>query len=398
MVLWLTATSGRVLCQPTSVVQGLPSKSELSSNLDTYIYFAGPEDMEKPEISASAATLVPWAEADKQAVRLAIRDAFAKTPWLIAGSGWKHKVAFGRISQTSSSHTFRGSTPYAISGPGYVIFTDTFFAAKNQAHALVHELVHVADCGNRLAYSQEWVKFAQPTICKLRLREQLLTQKGWFWYDADIQKRNIWPGLYAAENLKEALAEYFTAYEEASKFPIAPEFKDTVAPHLIAPTEDELAWRDVMTQAIMRFKCQQFEAAIPLFLEAQKIDPGPPTLDYYLAECLMHRVNGAELAMPSISQAVDKLSELGVAVDEPMLHVALLLKSNVLRKNGKFAEAVALTNRVLSQNLYDEDARFIRGASENLAGPRGQALQDIYYSRGCFGFVFCLFDGHRCRS
>ncbi len=262
-------------------------------------------------------------------------------------------MAFGRISQASSRQTFRGSPPYAISGPGFIIFTDTFFAAKNQAHALIHELVHVADCGNRIAYSPEWVKFAQPTICTLRLREQLLTQKGWFWYNTDIQKRNIWPGLYASENLKEALAEYFTAYEEGSEFPIAPVFKETIAHHLIAPTEEELAWRDVMTQATVHFKSQQFEDAMTLFLQAQKIDPSPPTLDYYLAECLTHRVNGPVLALPSISDAVDKLSQLGVAVDEPMLHVALLLKSNILRKkNGKFEEAIVLANRSLvSQNL-----------------------------------------------
>jgi hypothetical protein len=338
------------------------------SDIDDYIYFAGVDDMQKPEIIASAQQLVPWTEADKLAVRHAISDAFHKTPWLVAGSGFKHKLAFCRISQAWSVQKFRGAAPYAFSGPGYIVFTDTFFGAKNQAHALVHELVHVADCGNTIAYSPEWVKFAQPTICKLRLREQLLTQKGWFWYNDEVRRKNIWPGLYGSENLKEALAEYFTAYAENNGFPIAQDFKDDVANLLIAPSDQQLVWRDSMTQALIQFKCRHYEDAITLLLEAQKLDPAPPALDYYLAECFMHGSDGAPLAQPSISKALDKFDQLGVAIDEPMVHVALLMKSNLLRNKGHYDEAILLTNKILSFNLYDEDARFIRGACENLGG------------------------------
>jgi tetratricopeptide (TPR) repeat protein len=373
-----------------------PSSKQLSDALDDYIYFAGVDDMQKSEIIASAQQLVSWTEADKLAVRQAISDAFRKTPWLIAGSGFKHKLAFCRISQARSVQKFRGAPPYAFSGPGYIVFTDTFFGAKNQAHALVHELVHVADCGNTIAYSPEWVKFAQPTICKLRLREQLLTQKGWFWYNDEVRKKNIWPGLYGSENLKEALAEYFTAYAENNGFPIAQDFKDDVATLLIAPSDQQLVWRDTMTQALIQFKCRHYDDAITLLIEAQKLDPAPPALDYYLAECFMHRSDGAALALPSISKALAKFDQLVVAIDEPMVHVALLMKSNLLRNNGHYDEAILLTNKILSFNLYDEDARFIRGACENRDGLRGQSLQDTYFSRGCFGFVFTSLMGIAC--
>ncbi len=63
VVLGLAVASGAAFSQPASVIKNL--SSDHIGNLDDYIYFAGPEDMDKPEIRASAATLIPWSEADR---------------------------------------------------------------------------------------------------------------------------------------------------------------------------------------------------------------------------------------------------------------------------------------------------------------------------------------------
>lgn len=220
-------------------------------------------------------------------------------------------------------------------------------------HQIAHECAHLHDALYRIAWSKEWVAFAQPRI--LRVQQRFQEQSGmkaadYVWQKPD-QKDPQWgkllndlareeglPRGYGSLNLQESLADIVGHVALRSKFPVPQEIKDLVVARFTAtPWEPDPNVRAVH-QGFAALYEGRADEAIARFSTVLAQEPE------YL---MLHEVRGVayrmrrdyDLAIADFTRVV----ELG-----PALHSeSLRQRATLYLQTGKRTQATADCQRLL---------------------------------------------------
>jgi tetratricopeptide (TPR) repeat protein len=351
----------------------------LEGQVDQYIYFAEQCDSEKPEIISAEEQITNWTETEKRVVVEALLCTYQENPRLILNVVNARKLTFARVK--SSPNTF---TKFASSAPGVILVNDGFFASPLRHHAIVHELVHLNDVGNEVAYSNLWNSSVSKLIAQLRLRAQFLTPDGSRWYDSFVMRNKIWTGLYGAMNLKEALAEFICfSIEHPNNILLDGGIKHAILNATLNPSKSELRLRDLITKGLIQSRCKAYPQALQTFQSAYACDSRSPLLQFHLAYCF-EELGNVQNALQFGNLAEKTVRECDLPLQEPLVQDVMLLQARLLFKNHREAEAKSILDTVVRSNPYNTEALYWRSRCEFKMTQWGNYLNDFYQSRDYF--------------
>jgi tetratricopeptide (TPR) repeat protein len=257
-----------------------------AEDFDTYFEFIDPQ---KYAELYHECLLLPWSEAEKESLRQVGSHIATALPGLArrASSGQRLKLyrtavmpAGGRIHDSFDSA--------AMTFPDGIAVSYSFFncSERGQMRELLHELVHAADFAGQIAYSEEWVAFANPTISHIRSKAALSrVTRHEVMLTAEEQN---WPGLYATENLVEALAECFVAQACAEQnYQLSEDFNSRFAKQLLTAEPSEITFLRHYKAGRIHLEAKQYAAAISEFLQASEIDPQAATPHVMLSSAFL---------------------------------------------------------------------------------------------------------------
>jgi tetratricopeptide (TPR) repeat protein len=306
----------------------------LSTNAEDYFEF-----VDALPASSALNELRPWTVAEKNAVRPVVQKIFEQLPGLVVHAAGGRKIA---LLKSGLPHEAQAKTS-AVSVPEGFLFSDGFFIDDKdyQRHVLVHELVHGSDFGGQIAFSKEWVGFANPVITELRDTCKL-HHPGEF---SDDLVKGKWVSFYGTANLSEALAEYFRfANLDARRFRVDPAFA-TFAEKLKSPSKEELEFQDHLKNAFVYFRAGKHEDAIVEMEKSLKLKPDASWVMVHIAASYSLKPDYPK-ALAISRKALKLLQEAGVPDTEPGALYLDRTKSYALTKLGRNKEALAILQKL----------------------------------------------------
>jgi tetratricopeptide (TPR) repeat protein len=323
-----------------------------------------------------AAHFKPWTDDEKGLVSQILDHVLKKAPGLLLMASSNGKIAIKRVPILflPAAHGEARRLGSACNAAGDIVLADKFFRYERPPRILVHELTHAADAGSHISLSKEWVEFAGPTISKIR------TQQFDCVNDDDgllstIRAKGVWPSGYGCINLAEGLAEYVTAFVEDRDFPIKQQFKQKIAPRLLAPSKVDIAWTRSFRCGDANYRAGHFDEAITEFQESAKIDPSSPLPYVYIAFCYARKAD-VNKAVEYSSRAVKSFETANVEPADPFRITALRLHGTLLAHVGREQEAIAMLDEVLKHRPRSREALELRADLHEKMGNREGASKD----------------------
>jgi len=306
-------------------------------HIDNYIGFASAP--KKVKLLDGKYPCKPWTNSEVQEIREIGDRVYRFGPGLFKLAATTGKISLWRVAKVPlNSPVLLSSYADAITENDNIYISDAFFAGNYRFREFVHELVHAADFGYHLTYSKEWVSFAQPIISKLKLRQEMTPHSRYYDLEQLIRTQNIWPSLSGCQNLKEALAEYFAAFAENSKFCTQESFRNGIAQRLICPVEADLLWSKRCRLGAFAFDKQDYAKALAEFSKAVALDPLAPLPHIFIARIHFHQFDDQK-CLDESDVASECFKKAGVLPTDPTYHTLKLLRSSVLERLGRHEDA-----------------------------------------------------------
>lgn len=325
--------------------------------------FQGPRSarlsMPKTDNHGSPIIYQYWKDKEKEQIIYELETVISAYPGLVLNASSGQSINLFRIKKLDSKLSSRKrsnclATAYPKSKS--ISISDLYFPNKKKNsnsglyRTLIHELVHLADCGNRYSYSKVWIKAAYPKIreakffWRLRLKSKI----------HKIAKTNNLPSTYSTKNLRECLAECASTYL-AEGYPdtkIAKVFKKKIEPKLLQPTQEECLWSINFIKGQKALQKGNLKLAKNQILKAMKINPSvPELLDDYAR--LLYLEKSYEKGLSVSKQSVKDLDEL--MKEENYYPSIQRLKHHAIRLTqlDKFEEAIPYFNKLISAGCYE---------------------------------------------
>lgn len=257
-------------------------------------------------------SLKSWTQSEKEAVTRLVAQVLNRAPGLLLAASGSSTIKLFRIR--SSRDEGHGVTRL-IARSGVILVPDAYFHTAKQFHFLLHELLHLADSGNHLSYSKDWVQFANPIIQQLRRqsKNKSITDQAKLWISAN--RNNLWPDtFFGCQNLTEAFAFYFTEYVEGSEFRCDPIQIQRFRSHILSPTDQELSFTKHFVAGQNAYE-RDYLLARSEFSAANELDPSVARVYLGLAGTYFH-TGDIERELALQKQALDAFEAAGVPETE----------------------------------------------------------------------------------
>jgi len=241
--------------------------------------------------------------------------------------------------------------------------------------------VHIADSGDRTAFSKEWATFALPEISKIRKTVGLMNRRQIASYQKNFRRQGEWPSLYATVNLREALAEYMSEYVMGTDFVVKPEFITKIGAPFLSPTENDLKWLYSVQFGMALMGRKDYENAISRFDEAIELVPWSPVPYLFVAHCSAHAGKDFARSDKSIGKAIVCFDEAGIPPQEPDTKLLVPLRASVLAEQGDFTGALKLLDQVLLESPDYREALALRSWCRYQRGLLSLAADDYYLAK-----------------
>ncbi len=317
--------------------------------LKNFVTYLEPNDTNDP-----AAFQKPWSLDERSFVSACMEQIGAEAPNLveaIATPSIKIARATKIESQDfqSSFKTIHASTDRLT---GTIWIADTFFVKpeetkiKESKKDLVHEIIHLADCGSQFSFSKEWVVFAEPKIGLVQKVVSQNPERMHFELDKEVKKNKIWPGIHASSSLSEALAGCFAAAFCGETFCGSDEFRKIFYAHLLNPSHQRRSWISHFRMGAHYFIDSEYDLAIMEFCKCKAIDRSAPMPEVYIARCYLAE-HKFELALQHLLVARRLLDTAEIPLSEPTTQKTYKLLVELLTKANRTTEAQEVLSRFL---------------------------------------------------
>lgn len=344
------------------------STRPISKNAEDYFEFvdAMPESSELHDLRA-------WNAEEKAAVRVAFENVFEQLPGLVVHAAGGRKLAFFRSGLDREEQS--KASAYRL--PEGLLFSDGFFNGDPQyaVEVFLHELVHCADFGGQIAFSKDWVQFADPIISELRETNKLL-HPGEF---SDTLVKGKWVSYYGTANLSEALAEYFRvamkSSDSAANRPFAP-----FAEKLKFPTKEELQFQDRVKNASIFLRAHKYDEAIIELKEAQKLIPQTAWVSIQLAAAHSLKKDFTHCLAES-RKSMALIEDAKIPDSEPDPLYLQRTRSYALQKRGKHRDALKILDELCIMEPDSRYAFLARAASHEKLGHLSDTALNYYELR-----------------
>lgn len=215
--------------------------------------------------------LVPWTSDEKKIVGHLLERAARDFPEFMTIVQRGRPIKFARSRLIISEN---GSAT-ATTLNDVIVLSDRFFGHSSLFyHVILHELVHRADYFQYIAYSKEWVDFANPIVAEAKKKPA--NQAGLIWPD----------GFFLTADYTEGFADYVAKYLRGSYYPSRKQFERQFAPLVLAPTRAQKRWTELMYLGHALLWKRQFKQAAVEFKEAISVKGDRPASYLELGYCL----------------------------------------------------------------------------------------------------------------
>lgn len=260
--------------------------------------------------------------------------------------------------------------------------SDVFFhprMTQRRRHAILHELVHIADPCCEMAYSKDWIEYALPLITDIKSKSKLVLEESRGQFQEWIKLRDGWLSIYASENLREAFAEYICfAIESKAK---AHNSKRLFLSSIENPSNAELKHRLQLSLIAEQIETKQLGLSSKALEEALKCFKQNPCLGYLLAfNCEKKKRKADSLVIGEA--AISKFKELGVDSSEEWFDLLLNQQAKLRYEGRQYSKAAELLCLSLTNHPNNKIALCMLSKCLESQGNHCIALQALYRSRG----------------
>lgn len=333
--------------------------------------------------------LKPWSKEEKEDITGILSCLLRRGPGVLVRAAATGPVKLARAASFKGSTAFGNRSnsfveevaPLAAAHECSIVLSDRFFRCNQQAHGLIHELVHIADSGDRTAFSKEWATFALPEISKIRKMVAPMNRRQIASYQRNFRKQGEWPSLYATVNLREALAEYMSEYVMGTEFAVKPEFITKIGAPFLSPTDNDLKWLSSVQSGMALMGRKDYKNAISRFDQAIELVPWSPVPYLFVAHCSAHAGKDFARSDKSIGKAIACFDEAGIPPQEPDTKLLVPLRASVLAEQGDFTAALKLLDQVLLESPDYREALALRSWCRYQRGLLWQAADDYYLAK-----------------
>lgn len=353
-------------------------RNKHTKSIDDYIYMLDRES-KIPPWSGEKLAPKPWALEEVNEIRPLLVDILRKYPGLFELAASNGKVKIYRCLVPPGDSKFA----IAVSSLDSLFLPNAFFheSRRKKYKYLVHEMVHLADWGGRLAYSNEWVSFANPVASKMRLQLKLGDFNTWNQlYESVTKEERSWPSIYGSTNLREALAEFFAEFAANERFPegVRPSY-DKFAQKLIQPSEQDIQWSKHFKQAMVLVMEKNHLSAIQELEQCISIDPAAPYPYHFLIMEADKSENWTKYSIAA-KEGLKVYQSAGVPINEGGRASVTMNCARVTAQCGRLGEAINLLDTILDADPGNEFALESRASIHEYLGHFGQSLDDTYSS------------------
>ena len=312
------------------------------------------EDSRQPNVKYSD-TGKPWKDPEREKVLGYFAFVKEKAPGLL-----KRATAFRPI------RVYRAKGIIYTTGGAFndqldngILLPDSFFGrdAEMALRPLIHELAHLADLGNKVAHSPEWIGLVENKIdrVKAKMNQDRVTpdQEDGSRLQREIALKEGFPTGYASSNLYEALAEYVSYIVIPDQHPIPNAIHRFVNAKMLSEDftpDDSMRQLDV---AYVQFQTGNLDEAIRAFDRAIALDPS-------FGEAYRQRASAYE-AKRQIKEAISDLTR-AIALFPPSLVGAIYRdRGKAWTKIGFAPNAIEDFSNAIKYSATDAWAYFERG-------------------------------------
>jgi|AGTN01.1.fsa_nt_gi hypothetical protein len=375
----------------------------LGDDLSKFVEFV---DSDSAVAEGVKCPLKPWTKDEKDDITRILTCLLHRGPGVLVRAAANGPVKLARAA------TFRGSTafskgnsfmedeaPLAAAHECSIVLSDRFFRCDQQGHGLIHELVHIADSGDRTAFSKEWAGFALPEISKIRKNTSTMSVRQMATYQNEFRKAGDWPSLYATVNMREALSEYMSEYVMGTEFTLKPEFITKIGAPFLAPTANDLKWLSSVQSGMLLMGKKAYATAVPKFEEAIELAPWSPMPYLFVAHCSVHWDKDYSKSDKMIAKAIACFDGAGIPAQEPDTKQLVPLRASVLAEQGDYMTAIKLLDQVLLESPNYREALVLRSWCRYHRGNLSQSAEDYYLAKcGADDYSWALFNAPASRA
>ncbi len=350
------------------MVSSLPAFAG-QNNLFDYVEFKTAKDFADAQLPAPKNSVyVDWTEVERKEIEEIFQDIFVEYPGLLVCCGSGKKLAIYRVN----SNNF-----IASSKSRRLTFANLFFLSHSPSrrkHAVLHELIHVADIGCQIAYSPQFLEISRPLLFGYVGKAELVSADSRKQLESLYKQKTDWCGFYAASNFREAFAEY-------ACFKLESGAREPLISKLTEPSQAELDINQLISDVIDLNEKDKSWQLIQSCKKALSMCPSNPNLKYLLAA--NYSRNGQLLNASQVGRsAVTEFLRLRLTPQEEWFHFLLKDQAQVQYKLGKFQSALIYLDRDLL--YYPNDINNLRLKSQCLEamGLQGESLWFKYRSLG----------------
>lgn len=312
-----------------------------------------------------------WTVEDEETVQESIKKIYNEFPGLIQAAAYKQKIVLVRVQKSSF---------IASANCNRIAFGDLFFkkmASSLRFRYLFHELVHVRDVGCTISYSPEWIEISLSKIKRISRLANLLTKNGRLELNKYLALHNIWPNIYACENLREALAEYISARTEEQDYHVNP----NILMRVLKPTHLEAENRLTILNALNLTYSGSYELAIKTCMAGQSYGNDQPILNCLLAFNFA-KLGKTYACIDACEKANKAFATLGIDSKEYWCHENLKLLGSTLLQQKQYSKALQAYSQLLINEPNDSEVLTNRARCYEALKLWSLSLKDKYRSLG----------------
>lgn len=323
--------------------------------------------------------LKPWNKWEKTHIQMILESLLDRAPGLVKLACAGEKISFYRIS-VYKSRSFDHGTALAVAGPNGIYVTDaSFLSHASIIETIAHELTHLADRSDRLAYSREFLAFAVPKIKALKEHKEKPRE-----FPSYITDPPAWPSAHTANKMVEVFAEYVSIQYCFQNLPHDHAADSLLYNKLFYPSKEDIAFAQTYRTGLRALIAHDFPTALHSFEECVTREPDclNATIELLRAKMLMHTdLKGCSNLCKELEK---KFATTNLTADDNLYRFFLVGDADISVRSQHYSRAIQLFDQVLAAMPHDRLALIGRARTFEKQHKYALALQDIRQAVGYF--------------
>jgi len=318
----------------------------------------------------------PWKKEESFSVGKLLKELEKEAPGVIEMATQHGKIPLLRSPYIPYKNILGKTTnAYVLAVDGALFVADGAEKQKDLKRILLHELVHMADLGRHIAYSEAWVSFSAPALQTARRQvscQFLLDSK-----TSDFSDQR-WPSSESCTSYKESLCEFVSRYILDKNFRKQYKAGETAIEAILHPSKSDLEFAKHYMLGRIHFRNNKTDEAMAEFDLSAKLIKQTPSPRVFLAQCWFLK-NDHEKARVELLKAKELFEHAKITLTESLHWRTVSMLANSLMLLEKFDEAKPLLDRLaLSRVHYDASLFQRRSLCNEKQNNLKQALLDYY--------------------